>query len=77
MVIYTLILIEPNLNTLIVSLVTSTTVDDTFDKQKIENDSNFQILSNQVASELTALLQNNGELNEVYNLYLNPNATTQ
>lgn len=48
------------------------TVDDEFDKQKIENDSNFQILAQQVSDELNGLLAANAELNEVYNLYLNP-----
>ncbi len=53
------------------------TVDDQFDKQKITNDTNFQILSAQVSDELNTLLSANPDLNQVYNLYLNPDSSAQ
>ena len=53
------------------------TVDDQFDKQKITNDTNFQILSAQVSDELNTLLSTNPDLNQVYNLYLNPDSSAQ
>ena len=53
------------------------TVDDQFDKQKITNDTNFQILSAQVSDELSTLLSTNPDLNQVYNLYLNPDSSAQ
>lgn len=53
------------------------TVDDEFDRQKIENDQNFQILAGNVSNELSGLLAANPELNEVYNLYLNPDGSGQ
>ncbi len=48
------------------------TVEDEFDEQKIKNDTNFQILSKQVSEELQSLLAANADLNNVYQLYLNP-----
>lgn len=48
------------------------TVSDAFDRQKIQNDNNFQILSAAVSEELHALLAANADLNQVYQLYLNP-----
>lgn len=53
------------------------TVDDEFDKQKVENDEDFQILKTRAAEELNELLAANAELNEVYNLYLNPESANQ
>lgn len=53
------------------------TVADEFERQKVENDQNFQILAKNAAEELNGLLAANGELNEVYNLYLHPEASGQ
>lgn len=51
------------------------TVDDEFDKKKVEGDQNFQILAANVSEELNGLLAANADLNEVYNLYLNPDGS--
>lgn len=48
------------------------TTADAFERDKLLGDENFQILSEQVATELQGLLTANAELNNVYNLYLNP-----
>lgn len=48
------------------------TTADVFERDKLLGDENFQILSEQVATELQGLLAANAELNNVYNLYLNP-----
>ncbi|MCI8716688.1 MAG: hypothetical protein HFH65_03765 [Lachnospiraceae bacterium] len=53
------------------------TVADEFERQKVENDQNFQILAKNAAEELNALLAANSELNEVYNLYLHPETSAQ
>jgi len=53
------------------------TVADEFERQKVENDQNFQILAKNAAEELNGLLEANGELNEVYNLYLHPDTPGQ
>ena len=53
------------------------TVGDEFEKQKVENDSNFQILAKNAAEELNGLLAANVDLNEVYNLYLHPETSAQ
>ena len=41
------------------------------------DDTNFQILSAQVSDELNTLLSANPDLNQVYNLYLNPDSSAQ
>lgn len=53
------------------------TVADEFERQKVENDQNFQILAKNAAEELNGLLAANSELNDVYNLYLHPEASGQ
>lgn len=53
------------------------TVADEFERQKVENDQNFQILAKNAAEELNGLLAANADLNEVYNLYLHPEASAQ